>query len=197
MDILSDPCDPCNKYKKGLIDKIDNNIDKAMTNVTNIINKNVNILSILEKYTDYFLKGIYIIIFISLFLILLGLILQFLFNVTIVNGISTIVSIITLIITIVIVIFMLSTIIINFLKGEKFKNIINNKDDSSIFILIKTLISCMYFLVLFILVAMPFGFLLSISYFFGTTFHTNVIDRFYSFVMILSIIVIFFIFILP
>jgi hypothetical protein len=55
----------------------------------------------------------------------------------------------------------------------------------------------MNFLGLFVLVAMPFGFILSLSYFFGITFHTNVIDRFYSIIMIISVLIIFFIFLLP
>lgn len=175
---------------------LDTKVANVLTKVKTLIEKNVNLVSKLDMVTGIFLKGLYILIFFVLFLIIIALILEFLFGFTIISGVSILISVITFFATIIIFIFMAVSIVIKQISGKKYKDIIKS-DENSFLILIKSLISSLYFFFVFFLVSMPFGFLLSLSYFAGPSFHTSVIDKLYKWVMILCLVFIFILFFLP
>ena len=68
--------------------------------------------------------------------------------------------------------------------------LIENQDEINVFILlIRTISTSSYNLILSLFLGLPFGFLLSLTYYLNPNFFTNIIDRFYNITLIIFILI--------
>ena len=184
------PCDEC--YNKPPAVIVNNFIEKISTMLE------VNIKKVppkaIEQFTYIILKIIYAVTILLILIVIVCLILYFFFNLRFLGGISNVVSIISFILSIILLVGMLFKVVVSYVLSEYPDQEIlrENQDEINVFILlIRTISTSSYNLILSLFLGLPFGFLLSLTYYLNPNFFTNIINRFYNITLIIFILIIF------
>ena len=186
---IGDPCDECRKEPPA------DTVNKFIEKISTMLEANIKKVppGAIEQFTDIILKIIYVVTILSILAVIVCLILYFLFNLSFLGGVSNAISIISFIFSIILLVGMLFKVVVSYVRSEyPDKEILRkNQDEINVFILlIRTISTSSYNLILSLFLGLPFGFLLSLTSYLNPNFFTNIIDRFYNITLIIFILII-------